>query len=179
MFDEVQTGMGRTGTLFAYQQSNVEPDIMTLGKGIGTGVPLAALLAREAVCCFEPGDQGGTYNGNPLIAAVGCAVLDELLKPGFLQHTKAMGMRLRNGLEKLSHTHHLGEVRGAGLLLALVLPNANGDIIVELARDKGLIINAARPDTLRFMPALNVTAEEIDTCLGILDQIFTTLEKEN
>lgn len=179
IFDEVQTGMGRTGSLFAYQQSNNEPDIMTLGKGIGAGVPLAALLAKDAVCCFEPGDQGGTYNGNPLMAAVGCAVLEELLKPGFLEHTQAMGLRLHGGLEELSRTHHLGEVRGAGLLLALVLPNANGDTIVELARDKGLIINAARPDTLRFMPALNVSADEIDTCMGILDRIFSTLEKEN
>lgn len=179
IFDEVQTGMGRLGTLFAYQQVGMEPDIMTLGKGIGAGVPLAALLAKEAVCCFEPGDQGGTYNGNPLMAAVGCAVLEELLKPGFLEHSTAMGMRLHCGLEALSHTHHLGEVRGAGLLLALVLPNASGDTIVELSRDKGLIINAARPDTLRFMPALNVTADEIDTCLRILDRIFSTLEKEN
>jgi acetylornithine/N-succinyldiaminopimelate aminotransferase len=79
----------------------------------------------------------------------------------------------------MKHYPHLGEVRGAGLLLALILPNANGDTIVELARDKGLIINAARPDTLRFMPALNVSADEIDTCLGILDQVFSHLEKVN
>jgi acetylornithine/N-succinyldiaminopimelate aminotransferase len=172
IFDEVQTGMGRTGSLFAYQQSGVEPDIMTLGKGIGAGVPLAALLAREDVCCFEPGDQGGTYNGNPLMAAVGCAVLEELLKQGFLEHVREMGSLLRDKLEALSRKHHLGEVRGAGLLLALRLPEANGDSLVVQARDKGLIINAARPDTLRFMPALNVSREEIEMCVAILDEVL-------
>ncbi|OGU16386.1 MAG: acetylornithine transaminase [Geobacteraceae bacterium GWC2_53_11] len=173
IFDEVQTGMGRTGSLFAYQQCGVEPDIMTLGKGIGAGVPLAALLAREEVCCFEPGDQGGTYNGNPLMAAVGCAVLEELLKPGFIEHVREMGSLLRDKLEALSRKHHLGEVRGAGLLLALTLPEANGDTLVVQARDKGLIINAARPDTLRFMPALNVSREEIEMCCEILDEVLT------
>jgi acetylornithine/N-succinyldiaminopimelate aminotransferase len=79
--DEVQTGMGRTGRLFAYEHAGIEPDIMTLGKGIGGGVPLSALLAREAVCCFEPGDQGGTYNGNPLMTAVGVAVMRRLTAP--------------------------------------------------------------------------------------------------
>lgn len=173
--DEVQTGMGRTGTLFAYQQAGIHPDIMTLGKGIGAGVPLAALLAKEEVCCFEPGDQGGTYNGNPLMAAVGCAVLEELLRPGFLEHTREMGETLRYGLLKLSRKHHLGEVRGAGLLLALVLPEPDGEVIVERARERGLILNAARPDILRFMPALNVSIDEIAICLGTLDQILTEL----
>lgn len=172
ILDEVQTGMGRTGSLFAYQQARVEPDIMTLGKGIGAGVPLAALLAKEEVCCFEPGDQGGTYNGNPLMAAAGCAVIEEILRPGFLEHTREMGESLRYGLEQLSLKYGLGEVRGAGLLLALVLSDAKGDAIVEKAREQGLIINAARPDTLRFMPALNVTLDEIAICLGILDQVL-------
>jgi len=93
--DEVQTGMGRTGRLFGYEHAGIEPDIMTLGKGIGGGVPLAALLAREATCCFEHGDQGGTYNGNPLMAAVGAAVLEALLAPGFLQGVTARGEQRR------------------------------------------------------------------------------------
>jgi len=172
IFDEVQTGMGRLGSLFAYQQAGVEPDIMTLGKGIGGGVPLAALLAKEAVCCFEPGDQGGTYNGNPLMAAVGCAVLETMLQPGFLEQVRERGAQLTNGLRKLSTRHGLGEVRGSGLLQALALPAANGDAVTEAARELGLIINAARPDTLRFMPALNVSADEVDTCLRLLDQVF-------
>ncbi|QEM68431.1 acetylornithine transaminase [Geobacter sp. FeAm09] len=173
IFDEVQTGMGRTGSLFSYQRTGVEPDIMTLGKGIGAGVPLAALLAKEDACCFEPGDQGGTYNGNPVMAAAGIAVMQELLAPGFLEQVRAMGEVLRQGLQALSQKHVLGEVRGEGLLLALSLPDANGNDIVERARDKGLIINAARPETLRFMPALNVSEEEIATCLTILDEILS------
>lgn len=172
IFDEVQTGMGRLGSLFAYQQAGIEPDIMTLGKGIGGGVPLAALLAKETVCCFEPGDQGGTYNGNPLMAAVGCAVLETMLQPGFLEQVQERGTQLANGLRKLSTQYGLGEVRGSGLLLALALPAGNGDAVVEASRELGLLINAARPDTLRFMPALTVSADEVDTCLAILDQLF-------
>lgn len=172
IFDEVQTGMGRLGSLFAYQQAGIEPDIMTLGKGIGGGVPLAALLAKETVCCFEPGDQGGTYNGNPLMAAVGCAVLETMLQPGFLEQVRERGVQLANGLRKLSTQHGLGEVRGTGLLLGMALPAGNGDAIAEAAREQGLLINAARPDTLRFMPALNVSADEVDTCLTMLDQLF-------
>lgn len=172
IFDEVQTGMGRLGSLFAYQQAGIEPDIMTLGKGIGGGVPLAALLAKEAVCCFEPGDQGGTYNGNPLMAAVGCAVLETMLQPGFLEQVRERGVQLAEGLRKLSTRYGLGEVRGSGLLLGLALPGGNGDAIAEAAREQGLLINAARPDTLRFMPALNVSEDEVKTCLTLLDQVF-------
>jgi len=172
ILDEVQTGMGRLGTLFAYQRSGIEPDIMTIGKGIGGGVPLAALLAGEAVCCFAPGDQGGTYNGNPLMAAVGCAVMEELLKPGFLETVRDRGEQLAAGLRELSMKHGLGEVRGEGLLLALVLPEGNAEAVAAAARDNGLIVNSARPDTLRFMPALNVSAGEIDICLAILDRVF-------
>jgi len=172
IFDEVQTGMGRLGSLFAYQQAGVEPDIMTLGKGIGGGVPLAALLAKEAACCFEAGDQGGTYNGNPLMAAVGCAVLETMLQPSFLEQVCDRGTQLAEGLRRLSTKYGLGEVRGSGLLLALELPAGNGDTIAEAAREQGLLINAARPDTLRLMPALNVTEDEVALCLSLLDQIF-------
>lgn len=174
IFDEIQTGVGRTGSLFAYQHAGMEPDIMTLGKGIGAGVPLAALLAKEEVCCFEPGDQGGTYNGNPLMTAAGIAVMEELLKPGFMEHVLEMGAYLSHGLQVLSKKYGLGEVRGKGLLVALALPDSNGDDIVEMAREKGLIINAARPDTLRFMPALNVRQEEIETCVRILDEVLSS-----
>lgn len=177
ILDEVQTGMGRLGSLFAYQQAGIEPDIMTLGKGIGGGVPLAALLAKEAVCCFAPGDQGGTYNGNPLMTAVGCAVLEEMLKPGFLKHVREMGQRLADGLAGLSHRYQLGMVRGSGLLLALELPAGNADAVADEAREQGLLINAARPDTVRFMPALNVTADEVDLCLELLEQVIGKLLK--
>ncbi len=178
--DEVQAGMGRTGSLFAYQLSEIEPDIMTLGKGIGGGVPLAAMLCREAIACFEPGDQGGTYNGNPLMTAVGAAVLKELLKPGFLQSVVQKGEYLGAQLEKLSEKHGLQGERGQGLLRALRLGDAIGSKIVDTARDMnpvGLLLNSPRPELLRFMPALNVTNEEIDQMISMLSEVLTKLGK--
>ncbi|QEL64210.1 acetylornithine aminotransferase [Oryzomicrobium terrae] len=169
--DEVQTGMGRTGALFAHQHAGIEPDIMTLGKGIGGGVPLSALLAKEAVCCFEAGDQGGTYNGNPLMAAVGVAVLDTLTAPGFLAEVAALGDYLGVKLRELSDELGLNGERGQGLLRALLLADERGPAVVEAARNlapEGLLLNAPRPHLLRFMPALNVTREEIDRMIGML-----------
>lgn len=171
--DEVQTGVGRTGRLFAHQHHGVEPDIMTLGKGIGGGVPLAALLAREEICCFEHGDQGGTFNGNPLMAAVGCAVLETITAPGFLERVAARGRHLRAGLETLGARLTLGEVRGEGLLLALSLgTHAVGPQVVAEARNARLLLNAPRPDCLRFMPALTVTHDEIDQMLALLADVL-------
>ncbi len=178
--DEVQTGMGRTGELFAYQLSAVVPDIMTLGKGIGGGVPLAALLCREEIACFEAGDQGGTYNGNPLMTAVGIAVTDALLAPGFLQSVKDKGQYLGAGLTRLSAEHGLGAERGEGLLRALKLGADIGTRIVETARDMGptgLLLNSPRPDLLRFMPALNVTTEEIDLMLAMLSDVLKKVKQ--
>jgi acetylornithine/N-succinyldiaminopimelate aminotransferase len=168
--DEVQTGIGRTGKLFGYEHAGIEPDIMTLGKGIGGGVPLAALVARQAACCFEHGDQGGTYNGNPLMTAVGCAVIETLLAPGFLDGVAERGRELTGALRQLAAKHGLGEVRGRGLLVALDLGREAGAKVVDAARERGLLINSPRPETLRFMPALTTTRAEIDAMLGLLDQ---------
>ncbi|WP_298624581.1 acetylornithine transaminase [uncultured Zoogloea sp.] len=173
--DEVQAGMGRTGTLFAYQQSGVEPDIMTLGKGIGGGVPLAALLATESVACFEPGEQGGTYNGNPLMAAVGVAVLRKLLSAGFMESVRARGEYLKKRLLELSEKHGLKGERGCGLLRALILDDDRGPAIVKAALEmdpQGLLLNAPRPNLLRFMPALNVSEGEIDQMIEALDVLL-------
>ncbi|MFY3002066.1 acetylornithine transaminase [Achromobacter xylosoxidans] len=178
--DEVQTGMGRTGTLFAYQQSDVVPDIMTLAKGIGGGVPLAALLARQEVCVFSHGDQGGTYNGNPLMAAVGVAVFDALAAPGFMESVNARAKQLSEGLLALSAKYGMKGERGMGLLRALVMDRDDGPAIVEAARNltpNGLLLNAPRGNLLRFMPALNVTAEEIDTMLTQLDGLIGRVRK--
>ncbi|OZI33749.1 acetylornithine transaminase [Bordetella genomosp. 5] len=178
--DEVQTGMGRTGTMFAYQQFDVTPDIMTLGKGIGGGVPLAALLARESVSVFSPGEQGGTYNGNPLCTAVGVAVFDALAKPGFLESVQARGRQLSEGLLALSAKHGMGGERGLGLLRALVLDRDDGPAIVDAARKQspqGLLLNAPRGNLLRFMPALNVSEGEISSMLEQLDALIVAVRK--
>jgi len=173
--DEVQTGVGRTGKLFAYEHAGIAPDIMTLGKGIGGGVPLAALLAREAICCFVPGDQGGTYNGNPLMTAVGVAVIRRMLAPGFLAEVEARGQYLAKRLLELSAKHGLKGERGSGLLRALILDDERGPEIVQKAlalTPFGLLLNAPRPNLLRFMPALNVSEAEIDQMIGLLDSLL-------
>lgn len=173
--DEVQAGCGRTGTLFAYQHFGIEPDIMTLGKGIGGGVPLAALLATNAVACFVPGDQGGTYNGNPLMTAVGISVIEQLLAPGFLSEVKRKGELLKTELLNLSSEFHLEGERGEGLLRALMLGKDVGSKLVDLARERapeGLLINSPRPNLLRFMPALNVSDDEIRQMCTMLRELL-------
>jgi acetylornithine/N-succinyldiaminopimelate aminotransferase len=174
--DEIQTGMGRTGTLFAYEHfarsDDEAPDIMTLGKGLGGGVPLAALCAKEAVSVFEHGEQGGTFNGSPLMTAVGCAVMETMLTPGFLPAVADTGKYLSERLSALVREFNLSHERGEGLLRALDLGAAGAAALVAYARDNlqkhpgwentGLLLNAPKPDALRFMPALNVTHPEID-----------------
>ena len=172
--DEIQTGMGRTAKLFGYEHAGIAPDIMTLAKGIAGGAPLAALLATEKASCFEHGDQGGTFNGNPLMCAAGLAVLDVVAEPAFLKSVAETGLFLESELQKLSARHGLGEVRGRGLLLALDLKLPIGAAIVAQAFAQGLLLNAPRPDTLRFMPALNVTREEIALMIDGLDAVLTS-----
>ena len=172
ILDEIQTGIGRTGRFFGFEHAGIEPDIMTLGKGLGGGVPLAALVAHEDVCCFDHGDQGGTFNGNAFATAVGCAVMEEIAKPGFLPRVARTGAYLADRLETLSRKHGCGGVRGKGLLLALDLGRDIGPGVVAHALQRGLLINAPRPDTLRFMPALTVTNEEIDLMIGTLDEVL-------
>jgi acetylornithine/N-succinyldiaminopimelate aminotransferase len=171
--DEIQTGIGRLGTMFAYEQSGIEPDIMVLGKGIGGGVPLAALLATDAVSCFEHGDQGGTFNGSPLMCAAGLAIVQTVNEPQFLQTVVRNGQLLGSELQKLSARHGLGGIRGTGLLQALDLKRPVGATIVNEARDVGLLVNSPQPDSLRFMPALNVSPAEIAEMIEILDGVLT------
>jgi acetylornithine/N-succinyldiaminopimelate aminotransferase len=170
--DEIQTGMGRTGKLWGYEHSGISLDIMTLGKMLGGGVPLAAMAATRQVSCFEHGDQGGTYNGNPLMTAVGGAVMDAVLAPGFLAGVESAGAYLIQRLESLSRRFDLGEVRGLGLLVALDLKQEIASQIVSGALEAGLLLNAPRPALLRFMPALNVSTGEIDAMLDILANII-------
>ena len=165
VLDEIQTGVGRSGRMFCYEHLGIRPDILTLAKGIGGGVPLAALLAREEVSVFEAGDQGGTFNGNPLMTAVGDAVVAVVSQPEFLAQVREAGDYLQQRLRALSAELGLGEVRGRGLLAALDIGRPTGAAVVEAALAKGLLVNSPRPECLRFMPALNVTGAEIDEML--------------
>lgn len=173
IFDEVQTGCGRLGDLFAFQHYGVTPDIITLGKGLGGGVPISAVLAQKHCCVFERGDQGGTYAGNPLMCAVGLAVLDTLSHPEFLSQVRSTGAFMRQGLEQLSEQFNLGEVRGEGLLLALELGADNAADVARTCHQLGLLVNAPRPHCLRFMPRLNSTEVEIQQGLSILEIAFS------
>jgi acetylornithine/N-succinyldiaminopimelate aminotransferase len=166
--DEVQTGIGRTGTLFAFEQEGVRPDILTLGKGLGGGVPISAVLANTRASCFVPGDQGGTYNGNPLMTAVARRVLSIVANEAFLAQVRASGQYLARRLEHLRARHGIA-LRGRGLLWALVLPTNDAERIVRACFERGLLINAPRPNLLRLMPSLRVSTGEVDEMASILE----------
>lgn len=173
IFDEIQVGLGRTGKLFAYEWSNVAPDIMTLAKALGGGVPIGVMLAKEKVAStFKPGDHASTFGGNPLATAVGCAVMDVLTAEGFLEDVQKRAQYFKQELQKLADKYQTGtEIRGQGFILGWPIDRLGAEI-VEGAREKGLLINFVGGKALRFLPPLNVSYEEIDQAIDILDQIF-------
>ena len=173
ILDEIQTGIGRTGRMYGYEHAGIEPDIVTLGKGLGGGTPIAALVASAGASVFEYGDQGGTFNGNALVAAVGCAVVTAVRAPGFLDSVATSGRYLAERLGVLAAELGHGEVRGRGLLVALPLQGRDATKVARAALDRGLLINAPRPDTLRFMPSLTVSRDEID---GMLERLRLSLD---
>jgi predicted acetylornithine/succinylornithine family transaminase len=169
IFDEVQTGMGRTGTLFAYEQYGIEPDVMTLAKGLGGGVPIGAMLTKEAASAFAPGDHGSTFGGNPLACAAALAVATTIVEERLPEHAAAMGSHLATGLQAQVAKGAAKAVRGRGLLQALELER-DAAPIVDACREAGLLINAVQPNALRFAPPLVVQPAEIDQALAILDR---------
>ena len=170
IFDEIQTGMGRTGTLFCYEHYGIEPDIMTLGKGIGGGYPLAALLTKEQLDLFEPGDQGGTYTGQPLAMAVGKVVLEELVSRELIANSRRMGALIMERLNDVAGQLRIEGIRGRGLLIAFDLQDMEGAALVSRCLEQGLIINAPGPRTVRLMPPLIVTEKEVELFLSILSR---------
>ncbi|WP_350447552.1 acetylornithine transaminase [Pseudomonas solani] len=172
ILDEVQTGVGRCGALLAEDLYGVRADIITLGKGLGGGVPLAALLARGNVCCFEPGEQGGTYHGNALMTAAGLAVLNTVLEPGFLEQVREVAQHLREGLARVARRHGHGPLRGHGLLIGMPLIEQRADAVVRAALGEGLLINGLASDCLRFSPALTVSHANVDEMLKRLNRAF-------
>ena len=161
ILDEVQTGVGRTGRFLAQEHAGVHADITTLGKGLGAGVPIAGVLATQRASCFEPGDQGSTFGGNPLMAAVANTVVDIVSQPAFLSEVRARGELLGGVLWQLARELGGASARGQGLLWALVLDRPLAAPLAAAAREQGLLVNAARPHILRFMPQLEVTHQEM------------------
>ncbi len=174
IFDEVQTGMGRTGTLFAYEQFGVQPDIMTLAKGLGGGVPIGACLATDEVArVFAPGSHASTFGGNPLACAAGSAVLRTLTEGRVLEHAKRMGEHLAKGLQDCKERNStVREVRGLGLLQGMELQH-EGKPVVEACLTRGLLINCTMDRVLRFVPPLVITQAEIDRLLDTLPHVLT------
>jgi len=178
ILDEIQTGMGRSGMLWAYEQAGIEPDIMTSAKGLAGGVPIGAVLAKEHASVFVPGDHGSTFGGNPLATAAGAHVMRRLLEGGVLANAKARGAQLQQRLAGLQDRHVLvsGE-RGIGLLRGLELSSDVAVDVANAAREAGLLVNPVRPDLLRFMPPLTVAAAEIDQAVAIVEEVLDSIEQ--
>ncbi|MFI5858478.1 acetylornithine transaminase [Streptomyces parvulus] len=173
VLDEVQTGVGRTGHWFEYQaHEGVLPDVVTLAKGLGGGLPLGATVAfGRAADLFRPGQHGTTFGGNPVACAAGLAVLDTIADEGLLDNVKRQGERIRAGVEALGHPS-VGHVRGAGLLLGIVLTEPLAPQVQQAAQDAGILVNAPAPDVVRLMPALNLGDDVVDAFLGALPGIL-------
>jgi acetylornithine/N-succinyldiaminopimelate aminotransferase len=173
ILDEIQTGIGRIGSLFGYEQYGVEPDIMTLAKGLAGGVPIGALLAKERASVFVPGDHGSTFGGNPLVCAVGVATLKFIIDDNMPAKVKKMGQYFVAGLEKLkAKFSFIAEVRGRGLLLALGLTDNISEELVLACLKEGLLVNPVKPNALRFMPPLIISEKDIDEALTILEKVM-------
>ncbi|MBM3149938.1 MAG: aminotransferase class III-fold pyridoxal phosphate-dependent enzyme, partial [Chloroflexi bacterium] len=168
----------RMGTLFAYEQYGVEPDIMTLAKGLGSGVPIGAFLAKERVSVFTPGEHGSTFGGSPLICAASLASLKFIIENDVPSQVKRVGQYFVNGLGKLkAQFDFISEIRGGGLLLALgFTKDIAAEIVLECLKE-GLLVNPVKPNAIRFMPPLIITEKEVDEALDILKTVFNRRSK--
>ncbi len=176
ILDEVQTGIGRLGTLFGYEQYGVEPDVITLAKGLGGGVPIGAFLSKEKYSVLAPGDHGSTYGGNPLACAAAYSVVNHVVENNLVTNVIKTGNKLKSGLEKFIDKYELiNEVRGTGLLLAMEFKSDISAQLVSLSNEEGILLNPVRPNAIRLMPPLNISEEEIDIGLNRLDQALSKL----
>lgn len=171
MLDEVQTGIGRTGELFAYMHFGIEPDIITLAKGLGSGLPVGAIAAREHASVFAAGEHGSTFGGNPVTCATAFATVSYIIENQLPKHAALMGKLLSEGLENLAKRYEIvTSHRGIGLLQALVFNQDIAEELVLKCLENGLLINRLKPNAIRFMPSLIITREEIEKGLSLLEK---------
>ena len=176
ILDEVQTGVGRLGALFGYELYGVEPDIMTLAKGLGGGIPIGALLAKEQAAVFAAGEHNSTFGGNPVTSAAAYATLKYILDNNVVGNVQKVGQYLREGLERLKTKYSfVTEVRGRGFLLAMEFDSDIGQDVLMACLEKGLLINRLKPNAIRFIPPLIIGNSEVDEALGILDDVLSTM----
>lgn len=180
ILDEIQTGIGRTGSMFAFERYGIRPDILTLGKALAGGLPIGAFLAREAIAqAFKPGDHGSTFGGNPVVCAAGVATLDVVEAEGLVQRAAHRGAYFVARLQELAAEQPvIAEVRGAGLLIAVQFSSDISDAVTRAALERGLLLNAVMPNAIRLMPPLVISEAEIDEAIAILravlaDQLVT------
>ena len=176
ILDEIQTGIGRMGTLFAYEQYGIEPDVMTLAKGLGSGVPIGAILAKDGAAVFVPGEHGSTFGGNPLACAAACATLKFIIDNDIAGKVREVGQYLIGGLEGLKQKYQfITEVRGRGLLVAMEFNSEMAASVLTACLDRGLLVNRVKPNALRLMPPLIIGNGEVDEALGILDKALSSI----
>jgi len=178
VLDEVQTGIARTGTFFAHQAAGIVPDVMTLAKGLGGGLPIGAVVATgPAAELFQPGKHGTTFGGNPVCAAAALAVLRTIDEQNLLDHVNSVGKHLATGIEELGHPL-VNHVRGSGLLLGVVLTDPKSAAVEAAAREAGYLVNAAAPDVIRLAPPLILTEDQADGFVAALPAILDTAQQE-
>ncbi len=178
ILDEIQTGIGRVGTLFAYDQFGIEPDIMTLAKGLGAGVPIGAVLAKESASVFVPGEHGSTFGGNPLACAAAYATVKFILDNDISGNARRVGQYLLEGLGRLKNRYKfVSGVRGCGLLAAIEFNADIAKTVLMACLGKGLLVNLLKPNALRFIPPLIIGNPEVDEALGILDEALSGVAK--
>ncbi|OGO31331.1 MAG: acetylornithine aminotransferase [Chloroflexi bacterium RBG_16_56_11] len=174
ILDEVQTGIGRLGTLFGYQLYGIEPDIMTLAKGLGGGIPIGAVLAKERAAVFAPGDHNSTFGGNPVTSAAACAVLKYFIDNDVVSRVKKTGQYLMAKLRELKQKHgFITEVRGAGLLVAVEFNAEIGQKVLMACLEKGLLVNRVKPNAIRLVPPLIIGNEDVDRAVSVLEEVFS------
>jgi len=176
ILDEIQTGLARTGTLFAYEQHGIEPDIMTLAKGLASGLPIGAILAKDRASVFAAGEHGSTFGGNPVTCAAAYATLKFIIENDIAGGVRKVGEHLASGLERLKQRFSfVTDVRGRGLLAAMEFSSDIAASVVAACLERGLLVNQLKPNALRFMPPLIIGNEEVDEALGILDKALASV----